>query len=397
MPNSSDSRRERLRQAIAFTVVITATRLCLAAPESGESADAKSHATELFQQARDAMKAEQYETACAKLEESERLVPAPGTLLNLAACNEKLGRFVAALAALRKAEDSLQPDDSRRDYVTTETKAVESKVARLTIFRAQPTSGQHVSLDESELSQEALAAPLLVDPGTHHVTVTAPAHEKATYDVTLAEGQEQTLTSASGAPVLASPVGGIRSGREARRRRRARGASVTHWYQHARSGLRRARRRRPRARRERGDGHPLRLNKKSTINDHCDKTFACDRPTRRGFIRQDLFDRQHRQLRRSSCRRSGVGLYLLLTATDDPQRPMRPRSSHRTGTVETSGSAVGFDRVRGGAQGLRGSRTGTGGVGRAHGGPARRVRRPSTLPARSETLDCAEARRGSRR
>ncbi|MFO0567610.1 MAG: hypothetical protein U0263_18270 [Polyangiaceae bacterium] len=45
----------------------------------------------LFNAGRDAVKAGDYPTACAKFRESNRLDPAPGTVLNLADCEEHLG------------------------------------------------------------------------------------------------------------------------------------------------------------------------------------------------------------------------------------------------------------------------------------------------------------------
>jgi hypothetical protein len=50
----------------------------------------------LFKEARVLMKHDDYATARLKLEESQRLDPSPGTLLNLAICNEHLGQIATA-------------------------------------------------------------------------------------------------------------------------------------------------------------------------------------------------------------------------------------------------------------------------------------------------------------
>jgi tetratricopeptide (TPR) repeat protein len=80
-----------------------------AAPTTTTSSTSNAAAAEaLFQEARKAMSEGKYADACPKLEESQRLDPADGTLLNLATCYEHLGdtakactTFAAALKSLR--------------------------------------------------------------------------------------------------------------------------------------------------------------------------------------------------------------------------------------------------------------------------------------------------------
>src|SRR5688572_3120545 len=57
----------------------------------------------LFDQGRKLMGDGNYALAAQKLEESHRLEPAPGTLLNLAECYVKLGRTASAWSTYRTA------------------------------------------------------------------------------------------------------------------------------------------------------------------------------------------------------------------------------------------------------------------------------------------------------
>jgi hypothetical protein len=113
--------------------------------------------------------------ACPKLEESQRLEPAAGTLLNLAACYEKSDRPLLALATFRRASTAAAArgrTDWQKiadDHVTR----LDATLPKLTIH-AGSTPDVHVTLDGARLAPAALDMPFAVEPGTHIVAADAP-------------------------------------------------------------------------------------------------------------------------------------------------------------------------------------------------------------------------------
>src|SRR5688500_5523674 len=78
------------------------------------SASDKAAAEALFDQGLRLMKQNSFSEACPKLEESNRIDPAVGTLLYLGECYERVGKTASAWATFREAAslatNSSQPD-----------------------------------------------------------------------------------------------------------------------------------------------------------------------------------------------------------------------------------------------------------------------------------------------
>lgn len=114
--------------------------------------------------------------ACPKFEESLRLDPGVGALLNLAACREKEGRIATAWAHYRDAEAQLQQsaDDRRAAFAKERATALEPRLPMVIVTVESPPDGVMVSRDGITLSAASLGTRLPVDPGPHKLIASAP-------------------------------------------------------------------------------------------------------------------------------------------------------------------------------------------------------------------------------
>jgi hypothetical protein len=160
----------------------------------------------LFQEGRDALQSGNLPVACSKFRESERLDPGVGTLMNLADCEEKIGRLASAWERWREAIDMIAPSDERLSYARGRASLLDRRVPRLTITIAGADGdATRVLRDDVELGSASFGSPLPVDPGAHVVRVTASGHAESQVVVTLAEGDRKSIEAKPG-PRLVSPV-----------------------------------------------------------------------------------------------------------------------------------------------------------------------------------------------
>jgi tetratricopeptide (TPR) repeat protein len=185
--------RER-RWAIALcTLSLAATAQVHAEVPAEKSATARA----LFDQARALLAEQDYERACVKFEESQRLDPGGGTLLNLAVCNELRGRTATAWAqfdeALRWARRDGRPD--REKLAKEHLDALTPRLARLVILvEPRPPPGLVVSRNGVELGAASLGEALPVDPGEHAIEARAPGKKPFRAVARARPGGVSTLT-----------------------------------------------------------------------------------------------------------------------------------------------------------------------------------------------------------
>jgi hypothetical protein len=142
-----------------------------------------------------------------KFTESYASDPAPGTLINWALCEEKLGRSATALELLRLADQTLPQNHPKRAGMVKHMDALAKRapILRLRMTSALP-AGATVVMDGAMLDANALARGVLGDPGPHVIDLRAPGREDRRYEVTLAEGTTLEVTVEPG-PARSEPAG----------------------------------------------------------------------------------------------------------------------------------------------------------------------------------------------
>lgn len=191
-----------MRRALGLIVMVSV----VAGRAHAQSGNATSLAEQLFNQARDLAKANQWAEACPKFEASLRYDPALGTRLNLATCYEHIDKLASAWGLYRESIDLAKKagDTKRRDYAQSQAAALEPRLAKLTISApAKPPAALVVTRDGTQIEPGALGIALYVDAGTHEITASAPGFEPFAQTVTIVDGKAETIALP---PLTAKPV-----------------------------------------------------------------------------------------------------------------------------------------------------------------------------------------------
>jgi len=192
-----------MRRFVAVVLLVAGS--LVAPPVLGQGGN-KEAAVKLFNAGREDMKRNDYAAAYEKLSESQRLDPSPGTLLNLALCEENLGRLAAAWAHIQEVLAQLPADDARAKVAKEHQTQIDARLPRLTIHLAPDAPATtRIALDGNELPATSLRTPLPLDPGRHVVLVGAPGAQPKTVDVELAEGERKEITASPAGVTTARP------------------------------------------------------------------------------------------------------------------------------------------------------------------------------------------------
>ena len=161
--------------------------LLVAVLGSTPAAAQRAEANLLFDEGRALMSKRDYAQAASKLEQSQQLDPAVGTLLNLGECYLALGRTTSAWTAYRDAAAlaATTKQSDRERYATRKAQELEARLSRLevAITPEARVPGLSITRNGVPVPEGLWGAAIPVDPGVQRIEAKAPGSQSWTADV----------------------------------------------------------------------------------------------------------------------------------------------------------------------------------------------------------------------
>ena len=190
-------------------IIIALALLSLPAGAQDKAAEAK----RLFKAGRDLMKVGKIEQACQRFEQSRILATTIGVLLNLADCNEQLGRLQKASLLWRESVDLLRrANDGRLKIAEQRLEAIQEAIPTVEVRLTGDTpEGTQIRIGDLVIDASRPPFPVPLDTGEHTVTITAPGHHDNSATIVLDKGDARALSMRVGPPTDGSttpvPIG----------------------------------------------------------------------------------------------------------------------------------------------------------------------------------------------
>lgn len=177
----------------------------------------KTTAQALFDAAKKLMEEGKVAESCPKFAESQRLDPAPGTLLNLADCYEKQNLTASAWATWLEAVAACRAvgQTPRERLARSRADALKPRLVGLTITVPEDSGVPRLEIrrDGSPVGMATWGTWVPVDPGSHTVTASAPGYRTWQETVDVVEGAAPVVVTvpvlqlepAAPPPMLARP------------------------------------------------------------------------------------------------------------------------------------------------------------------------------------------------
>lgn len=182
------------RLAAIVLAVLMSSSLAAAQGSSSDRATAEA----LFREAKRLMGKKQYSEACPKLEESQRLDPQGGTLLNLAVCHAREGKTASAWAEFQEAL-ALAREAKRNDRIQLAKRELSRLSLRLSHLVIDVPSearvdGLVVQRGSTNVGEATWGVAVPVDPGEYEISASAPGHHAWSATVTVNEAERSSIS-----------------------------------------------------------------------------------------------------------------------------------------------------------------------------------------------------------
>lgn len=168
--------------AAAFAIAVSPSAIAAPPDEPEPLRSREGRADQLFHSGEKKFDSGDYAGACADFSASLKLGPKLGTLLNLALCHEQVGKLVtawnefahgAAWAAQNNQRDRLE-------FAREHIRSLEPRLPRIVLSLPATSVIEAIELDGEPVPETRWYLPLYLDPGEHHLAVTAPGKKRTT-------------------------------------------------------------------------------------------------------------------------------------------------------------------------------------------------------------------------
>lgn len=159
------------------------------------SAEALKRAREQFGQALALQTAGDWAGALALLKEVAAVKGTPQVRFNIALCEEKLGKLVAALGdyELAAADARAEHAEQVAEEVEGRLEALRQRIPKLTVKRGAGADTAIIAVDGVSVGDQVIGTPMPTDPGPHTVEAQAPGFKPFRTSVRVAEQQSETV------------------------------------------------------------------------------------------------------------------------------------------------------------------------------------------------------------
>jgi hypothetical protein len=198
-PRSAFGRHARRAARLALVAGVALVALPRAAwaqdPAADSSAEALKRAREQFGQALALQTAGDWAGALALLKDVAAIKSTPQVRFNMALCEEKLGRLVAALGdyELAAADARAEKADLVAEEVEGRLESLRQRIPKITFKRGSGAEAASVALDGTSIGDQMVGTPMPTDPGPHTVEAKAPGFKPFRKALRLAEQQSETV------------------------------------------------------------------------------------------------------------------------------------------------------------------------------------------------------------